>query len=153
MKRLILHALTEYIRPMLSRPGKYQTAALCYRETSGAREVLLISSRGTGRWVIPKGNLMRGLSAAEAAATEAWEEAGVRPRSAPQPVIGEFSYLKKKRSGLPVKTTVLVFPLEVAGLEDTFPEAGQRRRVWVSPQEAATMVAEPELQDILRDFA
>lgn len=129
-----------------------QIAALCYRGEGAGREVLLITSRDTGRWVIPKGGLMRGRDAAEAAAEEAWEEAGVRPVAIPAEAIGEFRYLKTKRSGLPIPVRVLVYPMEVAGLEERFPEAGQRRLAWHAPRDAATMVAEPGLREIFERF-
>ncbi len=142
----------EFALPMLQRPRHLQTAALCYRVEDGRKRVLLITSRGTGRWVIPKGWLMRGKKANEAAVVEAWEEAGVRPgRTADQP-IGTYVYDKIKNSGLPVTVEMLVFPVEVQSLEDQFPEARERTRRWVTPAEAAEMVDEPGLKQILLGF-
>lgn len=153
---LVKHTINEfvenYVRPMVQRPDALQTAALCYRIKNGEKEVLMITSRGTGRWVIPKGWTMRGKSAAEAAVIEAWEEAGVRPVSTPKKPIGDFLYRKVKKSGLPVRVKVLVYAVEVARLEDEYPEVGQRTRRWVRAKDASAMVAEPGLQAIFREF-
>lgn len=142
----------EFVLPMLKRPRHLQSAALCYRREADRTAVLLITSRGTGRWIIPKGWLMRGKNASEAAVVEAWEEAGVRPARAASRPVGSYTYNKIKDSGLPVAVETLVFPLEVDSIEDRFPEVGERERRWVDPEAAADMVAEPGLQQILRDF-
>lgn len=138
---------------MLQRPRRLQVAALCYRGTGTATQVLLITSRGTGRWVIPKGWPMVGKSAVEAAVTEAWEEAGVRAARAIDRPLGTFLYDKVKASGLPVGVETLVYAVQVDTLEDDFPEVSQRTRRWVAPTEAAGMVKESGLQRILLDFA
>ncbi|TMV51704.1 NUDIX hydrolase, partial [Thioclava sp. BHET1] len=78
------------VLPLVQRPKRLQVAALCFRGGGAATEVLLITSRDTGRWVVPKGWPMRGLDAAGAARQEAWEEAGVMGRIAAEPV-GRFS--------------------------------------------------------------
>ncbi|MCT4579707.1 NUDIX hydrolase [Donghicola sp.] len=149
---LLKSSFNDYVLPMMQRPSQLQTAALCYREAEGEKQVLLITSRGTGRWVIPKGWTMRGLNAGQAAVVEAWEEAGVRPHAEPDEPLGSFNYKKIKGSGLPVDVEVLVYPVRVTKLEDDFPEATQRKRAWVRPRDAANMVDEPGLQEILRDF-
>ncbi|PTR37693.1 8-oxo-dGTP pyrophosphatase MutT, NUDIX family [Mameliella alba] len=149
---LIRKTGAEFALPMLQRPRQLQTAALCYRIDDGHKRVLLITSRGTGRWVIPKGWLMRGKNASEAAVVEAWEEAGVRPGRTAERPIGTYVYDKIKNSGLPVTVEMLVFPVEVRSLEDRFPEARERVRRWVTPTEAAGMVDEPGLRQILLDF-
>lgn len=149
---ILKNSFTDYVMPMVQRPSQLQTAALCFREHEGEKQVLLITSRGTGRWVIPKGWTMRGLSASQAAVVEAWEEAGVRPQSGPEVPLGSFSYKKVKDSGLPVDVEVLVYAVQVDRLEDDFPESTQRKRAWVRPMDAANMVDEPGLQEILREF-
>lgn len=148
----LTRAFQEYVLPMIRRPRLLQTSALCYRDVDGVRQVLLITSRDTGRWVIPKGWTMRGMDAGKAASIEAWEEAGVRCAQPPDTPLGCYHYKKIKGSGLPVDVEVLVYPLEVDRLEDTYPEVTQRERRWVTPGEAAQMVREPMLQDILRAF-
>lgn len=141
--------LVEVVQPMLGRPPQLQAAALCTRPgTDGGTEVLLITSRGSGRWVLPKGWPMRGRSLAEAAGQEAWEEAGIRGRVEPQPM-GRFAATKTTPGGLDLPCEVAVFRLHVTAMEDLFPEAGQRRRRWLRPDEAAGMVREPGLRRLL----
>lgn len=152
MTNAMKRAWADYVQPILQRPKRLQVAALCFRPgKDGQRQVLLITSRDTGRWIIPKGWPMDGQDAAGAAMQEAWEEAGVRDGTASD-AIGSYSYDKELKTGLPVPVETLVFPVEVARMEDDFPEATQRTRRWVSPDKAATMVREPQLQDILRSF-
>lgn len=145
-------ALTDMVGPMLRRPKRFQVGALCYRDRDGAREVLLVSSRGTGRWIIPKGWPIDGKDAPEAALQEAWEEAGVRQGQITGQAVGTYDYDKELKTGLPVRVETLVFPVRVKHLADTYPESAERRRKWVSPAAAANMVNEPQLQDILRQL-
>lgn len=143
---------SELVSPFFRRPRRHQVAALCYRDGASGHEVLLITSRGSGRWVIPKGGPMRGRSSAEAALQEAWEEAGVQGRAS-ETTLGAYVYDKLRDSGLPVPVEVLVYPVAVEALADDFPEVGQRERRWVSPTEAARLVDEPGLRRILCQFA
>lgn len=127
--------------------GRGQLAALCWRMNRGRVEVLLITSRDTGRWVVPKGWPMVGRSGAEAAAREAWEEAGVEGAVGAE-ALGYFGYDKMLKTGaLPLM--VAVYPLRVARLADRFPERKQRRRKWFTADKAARKVAEPELRALL----
>jgi 8-oxo-dGTP pyrophosphatase MutT (NUDIX family) len=145
-------AWTELVRPLLRRPPEHQVAALCWREAAegGGIEVLLITSRDTGRWVLPKGWPVDGLTGPEAAAREAWEEAGVTGAApAPEP-IGSFDYGKTQEAGYDLAVAVQVYKIHARDVADTYPESAERRRSWVSPAKAAAMVREPGLQDILR---
>ncbi len=148
----ISKAWAEYVQPILQRPRRLQVAALCYKQDSDAKEVLLITSRDTGRWIIPKGWPMNGKNADEAALQEAWEEAGVRKGTVTGDALGYYNYDKELKTGLPVAVETLVFPVKVTELRDDFPEAGERTRKWVSPEDAANMVQEPALQDMLREL-
>ncbi len=129
------------------RPPEMQVAALCLRETTG--EVLLVTSRGTGRWIVPKGWPMPGRSLAGAAMQEAWEEAGAKGRIG-EAEIGRYHYDKDQEHGFAIPVEVRVFPLYVEDLDDDFPEARQRERRWFAPDAAAGLVAETGLQRILR---
>lgn len=142
----------EVLHPLLQRPRHIQVAALCYRTGKKGREVLMITSRDTGRWIIPKGWPMRGRESGEAALQEAWEEAGVRKGNVSKDALGHYHYDKRKSAGWaqPVKT--LVYPVEVKEMADKFPEAQERKRKWVSPDEAANLVCEPELKALLTQF-
>jgi 8-oxo-dGTP pyrophosphatase MutT (NUDIX family) len=128
-----------------------QYAALPWRRVAGI-EILLITSRETRRWVIPKGWPMDGLSEAEAAAQEAYEEAGIRGHMA-TPSAGFYTYAKRVRGGGKTRCRVDVFTMEVTEILDLWPEAHQRRRQWFPPQEAAAHVNEPELAEIIRAVA
>lgn len=128
-----------------------QFAALCYRLRKGKVQVLVITSRGLGRWIVPKGWPMHGKTPAESAVLEAWEEAGVKGRSDGR-CLGVYSYVKELEGAPNVPCIAMVFAVEVSGLADDYPEAGQRERRWVSRRKAAKMVDEPELARILRDF-
>lgn len=146
----ILKAWTEVVQPLLRRPPECQVAALCFRKEGDDTKVLLISSRDTGRWVVPKGWLMKGKTAAEAARVEAWEEAGVKQAIGDDKVIGTYSYEKRLDDGYVSPVEVQVFELDVIETADIYPEARERKRVWVKPQEAANMVEEPGLQALFQ---
>lgn len=134
------------------REVRTQFAALCFRVRRERSEVLLVTSRDTGRWVLPKGWPINGLTPAESAAREAWEEAGVRGRTLPQ-CLGFYSYGKRMPDNSLLPCAVAVFALEVSEICDTFPEEGERKRKWFPPRKAATRVDEPELARILEEFA
>ncbi|MCF2871063.1 NUDIX hydrolase [Octadecabacter sp. G9-8] len=142
--------LRDFVAPLFRRPKGLQVAALCTRGVGADKQVLLVTSRGTGRWIIPKGWPIRGLASSQAALQEAWEEAGVKGATANSDPIGSYAYDKTMGSGLPMPVETLVYSVDVNGLENDFPEAGQRERRWVSPLEAANLVDEPELKSILR---
>ncbi len=131
--------------------ARNQFAALCYRVIENRVEVLMITTRRSGRWIVPKGWPMDGMTPAECAAQEAWEEAGVRGDIHDR-CLGMFSYGKLMDTGDVVPCLAMVYPVRVRGLSDDFPEVNQRRRKWCSRKKAARMVMEPELARILRDF-
>ncbi|MGN6550818.1 MAG: NUDIX hydrolase [Pararhizobium sp.] len=140
------------MRLLFGRPPRMQFGALCYRlKKKGGHEILLITSRDTGRWVTPKGWPMAGRSASEVAAREAFEEAGVRGRVSEKP-IGRFAYPKTMRGGLKVRCIVQLHALEYSGSEKNFREKGQREIAWFPPEEAASRVQEPGLKAIIRSF-
>lgn len=127
-----------------------QVAALCWRQRKSAIEVLLVTSRETKRWIIPKGWPMAGLMDFNAARREAFEEAGVEGHVSKQPV-GRFHYEKRGKDGnQPVHVTV--YGLEVEKKCKAWPEMRERQREWFTTAEAVVRVAEPGLKAILRDF-
>lgn len=137
----------------MSEPQRKQVAALPIKTRSDGRvRVLLVTSRETRRWVIPKGWPMRGKSSRQAAAQEAWEEAGAKGTVSDRP-IGEFDYLKRMPKGEDVRCNVKVYRLDVTSLADSWPEAHERVREWVSPAEAAERVVEPGLRAIFLELA
>lgn len=128
-----------------------QFGALCYRVHYGKVQVLLITSRGSGRWIIPKGWPMDGETPARAAATEAFEEAGVEGKSS-DVCLGIYSYTKYIPKGDSLPIVVAVFPFKVKRLLKDFPEAGQRKRKWFGLKKAAELISEPELGPLIRGF-
>ncbi len=133
------------------RDVRSQFAALCYRIQNEEAQVLLITSRASRRWILPKGWPMPGETPAEAALTEAFEEAGVvgRPFNV---CIGLYSYTKVMEGEANLPCAVSVFPVKVKKLKRTYPEANERRRKWFSLKKAAARVREPELRKILKHF-
>lgn len=126
-----------------------QFAALCTRRKAGKLEVLLITSRDTGRWILPKGWQMPERSGAETALIEAWEEAGVLGALAGPP-LGCYLYEKMVVPGRAHACRVEVHPVKVERLSADYPERDQRRRKWMGAKKAARAVAEPELAALLR---
>jgi 8-oxo-dGTP pyrophosphatase MutT (NUDIX family) len=137
-------------RSLKGGPGR-QYAALPFRYLHSL-EILLISSRETHRWVIPKGWPMRGRKPHAVAAREALEEAGVVGRIAKQP-IGAYQYVKRLSNGAPLLCTVEVFPMMVERQRRRWREQEQRTQRWFPAEEAATQVEEPELQSLIDEFA
>ncbi|QBY02805.1 NUDIX hydrolase [Rhodophyticola sp. CCM32] len=133
------------------RDTRTQFAALCYRKRKKGVELLLLTSRDTKRWIIPKGWPMDGLTPADAAALEAWEEGGVKG-NVHDHCIGIYSYTKHMADQPDLSCIVAVFPVEVKRLDSDYPEAGLRNRKWFSPKKAAARVKELELKQILREF-
>ncbi|MGY9039559.1 MAG: NUDIX hydrolase [Rhodobacterales bacterium] len=136
-----------------ARKGEVRTqfAALCYRVRQGKVQVLLITSRGAKRWIVPKGWPMDAKTPGAAAAREAWEEAGVRGRVTGG-CLGVYSYIKAVDDTAQLPVIAMLYPIEVQMLADKYPEAGQRRRNWMSRKKAAKLVSEPELARMIRDF-
>lgn len=127
-----------------------QFAALCYRVVEGETEVCLITSRRTKRWILPKGWPMRKETPADAAAIEAFEEAGLMGE-AQDTCLGVFSYVKRLKTG-EIPVTVLVYPVRVTSILADWPEREERIRKWFPILKAAKKVDEPELKAILRSF-
>lgn len=113
--------------------------------------VLLVTSRQTRRWVIPKGNSAAGLTAHAAAALEAEEEAGIRGLVCPVP-LGSYRYRKRRNNGASLMVDVDVFPLAVSAELASWKEQAERERRWFTLAEAADAVDEPDLGDLIRSF-
>ncbi|NTE89336.1 NUDIX hydrolase [Agrobacterium rubi] len=148
--RTALSRLTEVTDQILNGKSISQYGALCVRASRKSAEprVLLITSRDTGRWVIPKGWGMRDRDPHEVAEREAWEEAGVIGDAEKEPC-GFYTYVKSLGKGARVPAIVQVHVLHVERLGRKFPEKGERRLRWFRPHEASAAVAEPELRGLL----
>jgi 8-oxo-dGTP pyrophosphatase MutT (NUDIX family) len=137
----------------VARAKRVQYAALPYRLNRRSRtEIMLVTSRGTQRWIIPKGWPQRGRAAPDSAAHEAFEEAGV-VGSVGRRSVGSFSYEKRLRNGAVVVCEVRVFPLKVTRQTKQWPEKDQRQVKWLPAKEAAEIVQEDKLSEIIRRLA
>ena len=128
-----------------------QVGALPYRRSAGGEpELLLVTSRGTRQWIIPKGWPIEGLTNAESAAREAYEEAGILGEIGGAP-IGAFTYEKPlKGADTPSLFSVDVYLLRVERQLTYWPEAGERSLGWVSPAHAQSLVTNQGLADLIR---
>jgi 8-oxo-dGTP pyrophosphatase MutT (NUDIX family) len=136
----------------MSKPkaSHVQCAALPYRRLANAViEVMLITSRDTGRWVIPKGWQDAGLGPQDSAEREAREEGGLVGRMGAQP-IGQYRYRKRLPNGSSMACSVEVFPLEVTRQLKSWPERDERDTRWFILRDAAAAVKEPELAAMIR---
>ena len=133
------------------RRGK-QCAALPFSWDGGELRILLVTSRETRRWVLPKGWREKRLAPHRLAAKEAFEEAGVVGEVQRRP-IGRYDYLKRGPRARVTPCCVRVFPLRVERLLDDWPERRQRQRRWFSPAEAALAVEEGGLVTLLLGLA
>ena len=149
----LLAQLAQEPRKLFSGAFRQQYGAVCFRYINGTEsvEILVISSRDTGRWIVPKGWPMKKKKPYQAAEIEAWEEAGVKGIVRKTP-IGRYTYLKFLDDGDIAPTIVDLFQIEVTDQKNTFKEKGQRQMAWVTPDEAARRVRELELKSLLVDF-
>ena len=132
-------------------PCRVQVAALPWRKAANGIEIMLITSRDTGRWVLPKGWPEGDEQLFESAAREASEEAGLTGTMA-QIEIGSYFYGKALPSGMERRCEVMVFPMEVLGVASKWPEKGQRDRKWFPAAKAAKLVKEQDLGEIIAQF-
>lgn len=128
-----------------------QHAALPYVEAGGGVLVCLITSRGSGRWVVPKGWPKTGMAPHELAELEAYEEAGLQGHIGKTP-LGSFTYAKRLHVFSSVVCTVDVYPLKVRKQLLKWPERKSRHLEWMPPSRAAKLVAEPELASLIEAF-
>lgn len=129
--------------------GGIQYGALPYRVVDGKVEVLLVTSRGTGRWVIPKGWPMKDRKPHQAAKQEAYEEAGL-VGCVGSKQLGTFEYGKRLGPSRTITCAVTVFPLEVSRQLETWPEQDQREVRWFPLEDAASAVQERDLGNLIR---
>lgn len=132
---------------------RQQYAALCFRYDNehGDLRILVVSSRESGRWVIPKGWPIKNKKPHEVASIEAHEEAGIQGK-VKKKAIGRYTYLKSLDNGDVVPCIVDVFQLEASAVAEKFKEKGARAVAWVSPDEAARRVREVELKSLIIEF-
>ncbi len=143
------------MRPDMTDPGNpaQQIAALpVHRDKKGRLRVLMVTSRDTGRWVMPKGWLMDGKKPWRAAEIEALEEAGAVGFIS-NTAIGTYHYAKLLDDGRSLLCRVTVYPMMVEHLKRRWKERKERKRHWFSPKKAARLVEETELTALLTELA
>lgn len=138
----------------MSRPDPaVQIAALPIHWEKGDKlRVLMVTSRDTGRWVMPKGWTMDGKKPWRAAEIEALEEAGAVGYMSKR-AIGHYHYDKQLDDGTALPCRVTLYPMIVSKLKRRWKEEHQRKRHWFSPKKAAKLVDETELSALLTDLA
>ena len=152
LKQLINRASLHYgsgLKREVRTERPIQTGALPWRMGRKKQiEVLLVTGRRSRQWTIPKGWPMTGKSLSEAAAQEAYEEAGVSGQIDAEP-IGAFDHTKQHLLTGNLDVRILVHPMSVEREHPEWPEIGQRRRKWFSIKEAAKMVQSAELRSLI----
>jgi len=126
-----------------------QAGVIAYRIRRGKVQVLLMTSRDTGRWIIPKGNIKPDTTPSKAAAQEAFEEAGIKGTIVSSTPLGMYTYFKTLRSGEARSATVEVFLLQVKKQVKKWPERGERKLAWVSAKKAVSLIEEPGVVPLL----
>lgn len=127
-------------------PARRQSGVLPYRSHSKGIQVLLITSRSTGAWIVPKGKVEPHLSPRDSALKEAWEEAGIHGEVHPKPVFA-WEY-RKGDTHVPID----LFPMRVSSTASIWPEYLDRKRKWMSLDKAIEKVADPSLKGLLRSL-
>lgn len=145
LSRLLTRAI-----PATSAEPLRQVGAIPYRVVDGQPVFLLVTSRRTGRWIFPKGALIDGLSPAESAAREAWEEAGVEGVVWSEPA---GTYETVKVQGLQKRRVIVsAYPLEVTVQLEAWPEMAQRRRHWAVWSETRRLLSEEGLVEVTKSL-
>lgn len=129
-----------------------QFGALPWRRRKGDVEILLITTRRTGRWILPRGWAEKAKTPAQTAAQEAFEEAGVIGDIDPRPV-GEYCYVKTLRDGSQSDCRVTLFSLEVRGTLVNWPEQDERKRRWHGLAQACQAATDRQLARLLQSLS
>ena len=134
------------------KPENVQYAALPWRIVDCALEVLLITTRNTRRWIVPKGWPIAEYTPQACAAFEAMEEAGVAGVVEAE-AFGTFHYDKLRKSGEVLACKVYVYPMKVTRRRRQWPEKRARDCEWCSVEEAISRIKETGLRRLIKKFA
>ncbi len=125
---------------------KKQYGVIPYLMNGGKQpHVVLITSRGNGDWIFPKGNPMKKLSLVCSAELEAWEEAGVKGKVEKKEYTISFLHRGERME-------IIYYPMRVCDVLDKWPEMDERDRKIVSVDKAGRMLSHKELQDCLQKW-
>ncbi|MBV6650841.1 MAG: NUDIX hydrolase [Hoeflea sp.] len=133
------------------RKTRRQSAAAVFRGSGEARELLLVTSRDTGRWILPKGWIEEDEDGGQAALRETWEEAGLIGEVMPGGPVGHYRYVKQRTRRGDALCDVDVYLLRLVEEKEQWPEKGQRRRKWFPVATAIGLIGEDGLKDVIRD--
>ena len=131
----------------------HQAGVIAYRVVDEKIQVLLVTSRETARWIIPRGNIAAGSTPAQAAKREALEEAGLKGAITSSMPLGMYTYFKKLPSGEARAATVEVYLLRVKEQVKKWPDKRERKCAWVSLAEAVEIIEEPGVVPLLNRLA
>lgn len=120
-----------------------QACALTYRRHP--LEVLMVTSRSSGRWIFPKGLIEPGTTPQQTALQEAWEEAGASGTLSN--FLGQYQDQKWGQT-----LRVLVFALEIAEMHEHWQEESLRQRRWMTIPEALEVLAGHPQQPVLQGW-
>jgi len=123
-----------------------QSGVIPFCFENGELKILLITTRKSKRWILPKGIIEPKMSPEESAAAEAYEEAGIRGEIY-SAQIGEYHYPKWGGT-----CNVKVFAMEITQIYENWPESNIRKRKWVSINETETLIDNPQLKSIIREL-
>lgn len=126
-----------------------QSGVIAYRVDGDQLKVLLVTSRDTGRWIIPKGNVSSRSTSIAAAKSEAFEEAGIKGVIDSEIPLGSYAYVKRLNDGSTAPAIVEVFLLRMTRQHAKWPEKGERRLAWLSLADAEERLGEPGLLPLL----
>ena len=127
-----------------------QVAAIALRNEKGCTEILLVTSRDTGRWIVPKGWIEPGEDGATAALREAWEEAGIRGEISGGAPVGRFQYVKQRSKRGDVTCNVDVYLVRSVRTDKEWPEKSQRTRKWFPVASALELIGDEGLRPVVR---
>ncbi|MEJ2623892.1 MAG: NUDIX hydrolase [Pseudolabrys sp.] len=123
-----------------------QAGAIPYTFVQDQVVFLLITSRGSGRWIFPKGDPIKGLGPWQTAAQEALEEAGIEGEVDPRP-IGSYRTFKTQAFRRKI-IDVEMYPLRVTRQLDDWAEKGLRHRHWAILPEAKRLLSDARLAEL-----
>jgi 8-oxo-dGTP pyrophosphatase MutT (NUDIX family) len=123
-----------------------QYGVLPYIQSANKVKLVLITSRKSKNWIVPKGNRILKKSKHATALQEAFEEAGLRGRLSE----GDEMHFKIKSNGKQVM--LILYPMRVEKMLRVWPEKGQRKRVVVNRHKAVKIVGWPNFRRKLKSW-
>ena len=127
-----------------------QAGVLAWLPGTDPVQFCIVTSRRTGRWILPKGNVDPGMSSREAAEQEALEEAGLVGTAAPEPIA--IFRAPKIRPPLIWTIEIAYYPMRIDEVLDDWIEADLRGRRFVTLTAARELLWQPEVIALAERF-